>query len=130
MKLCFDTCFYCRPFDNQKHRSQESVEAEIIAIKGAVELCKVLGFDIIGTPAVEREIGMIKDDMKRQDVRDFYDWAISDFVGFNDVIYARAQEIRGMANIKNRDSLPHRTCRSGRSGLSFDGRSPSHKRVF
>jgi hypothetical protein len=106
------------------------VEAEIIAIKGAVELCKVLGFDIIGTPAVEREIGMIKDDMKRQDVRDFYDWAISDFVGFNDVIYARAQEIRGMANIKNRDSLPHRTCRSGRSGLSFDGRSPSHKRVF
>jgi len=105
MKLYFDTCCYSRPYDNPAHQSQESVEAETIAIEGAVDLCRVLGFPIVGSPAVLVEIGKINDDEKRRDIRNFYDRVINEFVDFNDEIFCRAQEIRKLVNIKNYDSF-------------------------
>jgi len=105
MKLYFDTCCYSRPYDNPAHQSQESVEAETIAIEGAVDFCRVLGFSIVGSPTVVVEIEKIKDDEKRRDVRSFYDRVINEFVDFNDDIFCRAQEIRKQINIKNYDSF-------------------------
>jgi predicted nucleic acid-binding protein len=111
-KIYFDSCCYGRPFDNPAHRSQASVEAQIVAIKSAVELCKALGIGVVGSPTVELEIGRIeiKDAQRYRAIRDFYEWAISDYIEFNDNIFARAQEIRGQALVlgrvvRNRDSF-------------------------
>jgi len=108
--IYLDSCCYGRPYDNPAHRSQEIVEAQIVAIEGAVEFCKAMGIHIVGSPTVIGEIKRIKDIEKRQDVLDFYDRAANVFVDFNDDIYARAQEIREQAVvleriIRNRDSF-------------------------
>jgi len=96
MKIYIDVCCYNRPFDNPAHLVQASVQAEITAIMGALELCKVEGFSVIGSPAMVLEINKIQDDIKRRQVMGFYTGAKTEEIQSTADIEARTQELIGL----------------------------------
>jgi predicted nucleic acid-binding protein len=96
-----DTCCYSRPFDN---RSQAKIAAEARAIKVAVNMCKIAGYPIIGSEAVEFELGRIKDGKKRKEIERFYRGTICYSAAFFEQSIERANELmaEGLGNMDSR----------------------------
>jgi predicted nucleic acid-binding protein len=69
MKIYLDTCCYCRPFDKQE---QAKIAAETVAVMTAIDTCKIAGHDIVGSDAVDFELGNISNDNLREAVMDIY----------------------------------------------------------
>lgn len=93
LKIYLDTCCYCRPFDNRKHLIQRGVNYEIIAVMSVVRICRTAGFPIFGSIALADEISRIRHEGKREDVRNFYNYAVSEHVPLTADIDNRAKEL-------------------------------------
>lgn len=94
MILCFDTCCYCRPYDNPAHMAQESVRLEVAAIIDTVRLCGTSGIPIYGNAVIIAELNDIKNHKKRILSRNFYDEVITDELEATVDITARALELQ------------------------------------
>jgi hypothetical protein len=114
MKIYLDTCCYGRPFDDQ---SQVKIRIESDAVKAAIGFCETMGYAVVGSSALIKEIGKISDGEKRRRVRNFFDASINEFALFSKEIYMRAQAVRSRANIKNLDS--YHLCLAEAVGADF-----------
>jgi predicted nucleic acid-binding protein len=94
MKLYFDTCCYCRPYDNPAHMAQERVRLEVAAILDTVRLCGISGVPIYGSASVVAELSFIKEQEKLKRVRSFYNEFITDELELTADISIRAQKIQ------------------------------------
>jgi len=83
----FDTCCYGRPFDDL---TKKNVKAEIAAMMSAINICRIEGFPIVGSPVLELEIRKIPDDMIRQNVMDFYINTVTEETPLTAEVEARA----------------------------------------
>lgn len=79
------------------------VNREIIAVMSAVRICKTAGFPIFGSIALTNEIGKIRHDGKRGNVRSFYNYAVSEQITLTAGIDNRAEELAAR-NVKRLDS--------------------------
>jgi len=77
MKIYLDTCCYNRPYDNQ---AQQRIRLEAFAVMAAVALCKVVGYGIVGSFAVESELAKIPDVEKRGNAERFYNDSVNDSI--------------------------------------------------
>jgi len=75
VKVYFDTCVWCRPFDEQSKEILQEVEA-IKAILDAHDCGEV---EIVGSTAVIAEVSLISDKDKRKAVEEFVK-TVSDFM--------------------------------------------------
>jgi len=103
MKIYPDVCCYSRPYDKPEHMEQLRVRQEAAAIMDALNTCTLFGFPIIGGVVVEREIGRIPQDDKRQDVLDFYFSVVTEEALLSDDIDTRAAVLMS-ANVKQEDA--------------------------
>jgi len=95
LKIYFDTCCYCRPFDNWAHWTQLRVQQEITIIMYIIKMCAVSGIPIVGSAAVDAEIEDIKkDNNKRGLARAFYERTVTDELAETASIIERARELR------------------------------------
>jgi len=114
MKIYFDTCCYGRPFDDQ---SQVKIRVESDAIKAALVFCEAMGYAVVGSSALIKEIGNISNNEKRRLVRNFFDASINEFAPFSKEIFLRAVAVRKQVNIKNLDS--YHLCIAEDAGVDF-----------
>ncbi|MDR0305758.1 MAG: PIN domain-containing protein [Chitinispirillales bacterium] len=92
MKIYLDTCCYCRPFDLQR-QTQTKVETEAVFVESIIELCKIFGFDILGSVILATEIKRICNIEKRRNVLTFYKSTINERAKLSADVVNRAQEI-------------------------------------
>ena len=90
--IYFDTCCYGRPFDDL---TKKNVKAEVSAMMGAINICRVEGFSIVGSPVLELEIRNIPDNLIRQNVMDFYISTITEETPLTAEVEARAAILQG-----------------------------------
>jgi len=90
MKIYLDTCCYGRPFDKQE---QAKVAAETIAVMTAISTCKIAGYGIIGSNAVDFELGRILNDKLRAATKTFYDLTVDDRVFLTAEGHKRAEAL-------------------------------------
>lgn len=69
MIIYFDPCCYGREHDRQTHLR---IIIETIAIHGIIELCRIAGYTIVGSPAVAAEIQRNPDVKRRDATKDFF----------------------------------------------------------
>ncbi|MCD7804694.1 MAG: PIN domain-containing protein [Oscillospiraceae bacterium] len=105
MKVYLDCCCYCRLFDDS---TQEQVRAEIDAILTIYELHGLGLISIVGSEALNDEIGCISDSAKRRRILDDY-YVVDEIVKFNDSVDLRSAQIQAQSNIHVYDSF-HIAC--------------------
>ena len=101
MKIYFDTCCYCRPFDNKNHLAQSDVQWEITSILDVIRWAGIAEWSIVGSAAIIAEIGAIKKNLfKRDRARGFYDETVSDELTNTPEITKRGEELTaaGLSN--------------------------------
>jgi len=94
MKIYLDNCCYGRPFDNH---DIPKTKAEAEAIESIIEICKEAGIKIIGSTAIESEIGEINDPRRpwlREAVERHYNETINDSIILTDDDDTRAQALQ------------------------------------
>jgi len=91
MEIYLDTCCYGRPFDKQK---QAKIAAEAISVMTAIDICKTAKYDIVGSEAVIFEIGRIRDDILRENVKAFYDKTVTNCIFLTSKDRERAAVLR------------------------------------
>lgn len=101
MKIYLDNCCYNRPFDNQ---SQGRIRLESEAILSILQMALLNDVIIVGSEILEVEISQMKDDNKRQKVREIYK-AVSLSVRYTEALKERAAQIMAISKIKLFDSL-------------------------
>jgi len=70
MDIYFDSCCYCRPYDDQ---TKTKIRAETSAIFDVIRKCRMEGHRIIGSLAIISELEQIDDDDEKRDaVMNFY----------------------------------------------------------
>jgi predicted nucleic acid-binding protein len=67
---------------------------ESIAIMAAVALCKVIGYGIVGSFAVESELAKIRDTEKLEKIKGFYYDSINDSIDMTTEMADRAQTMQ------------------------------------
>jgi len=92
MKIYFDTCCYCRPFDAARHL-QERVETETEIIFDTLVICKESGFSVVGSVTLTDEISRISDIRKRDSVQSLYACAVNEDIVITASVVRRAREL-------------------------------------
>ena len=90
MKLYLDNCCYNRPYDDQ---TQERIHMEGEAILAIINKCKQNNDEIIGSPALDFEMGQIGNIEKYDKVKNFYTQTITGRFEYNVTILQRAKEL-------------------------------------
>jgi len=101
MIIYFDTCCYCRLYDNQ---SQVKIATEAVAVMSVIDLCRIAGHRIIGSMAVTSELGDIPNADLRETVEGFYNDTIDGEIILTAADYARAEALRS-EGLGDMDSL-------------------------
>lgn len=96
-----DTCFYCRPFDNQR---QAKIRNETVAIMDIVNNRDVMGYLIVGSFTVLLELRKIKSSQKRRAVEKFYLDTVETEIRLTSSALAEAQKIRAATKMGIADS--------------------------
>lgn len=100
-KIYFDACCYNRPFDNL---AQEKIRLETEAILLILNSVEQNQYKLFKSPALDFEIGKMKDFSKKAQVLSFYNSSCSLGLIYVDEINDRAN-ILGQFNIKYMDAL-------------------------
>ena len=87
MIIYFDSCCYGRLHDDP---TQLRIITEAAAITAVIELSRIAGHYIIGSPAVYFELEDIPNTKKRTDIETFFDASIDTYVTITDDNEARA----------------------------------------
>jgi len=92
LRIYVDTCVWCRPFDRLSPRVREEVEALLKILKAASK--KEVA--IVGSIVLDDEIDRVREDEKREAVKELLSRAVSERIGniprsYSDIIpnYAR-----------------------------------------
>lgn len=102
MKVYFDTCCYCRPFDD---RTQPMIDDEAIAVMTAVEMCHIVGYCVIGSDVVVAEIGEIPNEELRNEVNVFFRDSVDSFANITADDIARASQYQKSVKMGIKDSF-------------------------
>ena len=94
MKIYFDTCVYCRPFDDQ---SQERIEKETEAFARILKLAELGKVTIVSSDILIDELEEIVDPRKSIEVREFIT-ICEEHVVFSEEIIKLAKSIEEVAN--------------------------------
>lgn len=105
-KVYLDNCCYNRPFDDRSN-IKNYLEREAVLI--VMQMAFNRDFEIIGSEVLKKEMLMISDIVKRNNVETLYKELKSKEIGLEPVIICRAEEIVKSSSIKAFDSL-HLAC--------------------
>ena len=97
-----DNCCYNRPFDNRSN-IKNYLEREAVLL--VMQMAYDGNYQIIGSEVLEKEMSMITNEEKRQNVGVLYRSMINDVIRINASIVKRAKEIVEQSSIKAFDSL-------------------------
>ena len=101
IKLYLDNCCYNRPFDDL---SQERIYLESETILMILRKKEEGQYLIIGSDILEIEMSRMKDEIKKQRVKELYEMA-DIHIDYIEEIKQRSKEIMAMSNIRLFDSL-------------------------
>lgn len=102
LTVYLDNCCYNRPFDDRRNiKNYLEREAVLLVMQKAFDG----EFEIIGSDVVEREMSMISNPEKKEDVKGLYSAVTRGMVNLNESIVQRAKDIMSQSNIKAFDSL-------------------------
>ena len=101
MKLYLDNCCYNRPFDDQ---SQERIYLESEAILSILKRGEQQQFKILGSPILQLEMNQMRDENKKQKVRNLYQ-VIHEEITYTKEVKARSTEIMELSKIRSFDAL-------------------------
>ena len=102
MRIYLDTCVWCRPFDKLSPRVREEAEA-FLKILNAVSKKEVV---IIGSIVLDDEIDRVREDEKREAVKELCSRTVSEKIGNIPRTY---RDIMDMTKLKVRDAA-HLAC--------------------
>jgi predicted nucleic acid-binding protein len=91
MNIYLDTCCYGRPYDDP---AQVKIAVETAAIKGIIDICRVAGHCIVGSTAVDYELGNISNAKKRDDIETFFNRTKNTYYVITADIDIRAQALQ------------------------------------
>lgn len=101
LRVYFDTCVWCRPFDEQR----EEIIQEVEAIEAILNLHDRGDVEIVGSSAVLAEVSLISDERKRRAVEGSIK-TISDYiVGVDEDAISLAEKIKDDCGLKDVDAL-------------------------
>ncbi len=101
LRIYFDTCVWCRPFDEQR----EEIIRETKAIEAIFDFHDRGGVEIVGSVAVLAEVGLISDERKRRAVEGLIK-TISDYiVGVSKDVINLAEKIKDDCGLRDVDAL-------------------------
>jgi predicted nucleic acid-binding protein len=100
MKIYLDNCCYNRPYDEQ---TQEKVHLEGEAVLAIIKKTKKESGDILGSPALDLEIGKIGNVEKKEKVKYFYEQTINDNIKYDENIFNRVKELSEQSSIRTLD---------------------------
>jgi len=100
MKIYFDTCCYNRPYDDQ---SQVRIRRESEAIVGAIKMVRWYGHTIIGSRALDAEIGRISDAEKRGHVLRLYRESVAYNAPYKKAVFQYIKPLAEAAGVKGID---------------------------
>jgi predicted nucleic acid-binding protein len=101
MKIYFDTCVYCRPFDDQ---SQERIEKETEAFAKILKLAELGKVTIVSSDVLIDELEEIVDPRKSIEVREFIT-ICEEHVVLSEEIIKLAKSIEDKCGITGADAL-------------------------
>jgi len=101
LKLYLDNCCYNRPFDDQ---SQERIYLESEAILSILKRGERQQFKILGSPILKLEMNQMRDEDKKQKVRNIYQ-VIHEEIPYTKEVRTRSEEIMKLSKIRSFDSL-------------------------
>lgn len=101
MKIYFDTCVYCRPFDEQ---SQERIEKETEAFAKILKLAELGKVTIVSSDVLIDELEEIVDPRKSIEVREFIT-ICEEYVVLSEEIIKLAKGIEDKCGITGADAL-------------------------
>jgi predicted nucleic acid-binding protein len=90
MIIYIDSCCYGRPQDEQ---TQLRIIIETIAIRGIIDLCRVAGYSIVGSPTVAAEIRRNPDAKIRDATVDFFLQTVDRIISPSADVIKRAQDL-------------------------------------
>jgi predicted nucleic acid-binding protein len=102
MKIYLDTCCYGRPYDDQ---SQDEIRKESKAILRIQSWCHRRNHIILGSVALDEEIGEITDTTKHDDVLNFYKRSATERAFYIQAAFDHINAITLGINIKAYDKL-------------------------
>ena len=101
LRVYFDTCVWCRPFDEQS----EKIIREVRAIEAILDVHDRGGIEIVGSVAVLAEVSLISDERKRRAVEGLIK-TVSDYVvGVRGDSINLAEKIKDDCGLKDVDAL-------------------------
>jgi len=101
LTIYFDTCCYGRPQDDQ---TLPEIEKETLAISNIINICRIAGYAIIGSSAVETELKANPDVLSRERALDFFDWVMNGYFVLTEADFQRASVFVAQG-VKPKDSL-------------------------
>ena len=101
MKIYFDTCVYCRPFDDQ---SQERIEKETEAFAKILKLAELGKVTIVSSDVLIDELEEIVDPRKSVEVREFIT-ICEEYVVLSEEIIKLAKSMEDKCGITGADAL-------------------------
>jgi len=102
MKIYLDTCCYGRPYDDQ---SQEKILQQSKAILKIRGWCLKNGHTILGSVALEDEIGEITDIGKYNDILSFYRQSVTDTAYYVEAAFNHVEILTQNVKIRTYDKL-------------------------
>ena len=102
MKLYLDNCCYNRPYDDQ---AQEKIHLEGQAVLSIINRSMRGGDEIIGSPALELEIGWTGDVGKKEKVGCLYRQTVTTRAGYTEDVPKLASELSGHTGLKTLDAF-------------------------
>jgi len=102
MTIYLDSCCYNRPFDRQ---SQARIRAETAAVKRVVAWAQLYGYPIIGSEALERELGNIKERAKHRQALGFYRQTVTCRASYKKGVFDHFKPIAAHAGIGRVDAV-------------------------
>ena len=101
LRVYFDTCVWCRPFDEQS----EEIVREVRAIEAILDIHDRGGIEIVGSVAVLAEVRMISDERKRRAVESLIKTVSDYIVGVKRDTINLAEKIKDECGLRDVDAL-------------------------
>ena len=101
LKIYLDNCCYNRPYDDQ---TQERIYLESEAILSILKRGELQHFEILGSPILKLEMNQMRDEDKKQKVKNLYQ-IIHKEIAYTKEVKKRSEEIMKLSKIRSFDSL-------------------------
>ena len=101
LRVYFDTCVWCRPFDEQR----EEIIREVRAIEAILDVHDRGGVEIVGSVAVLAEVRMISDERKKRTVEELIKTVSDYIVEVSEDAINLAERIKDNCGLKDVDAL-------------------------